>query len=151
MHLLVGGPSRAWTVFLACEDWKKPRIFREAYMSLTWCSKMVQTKRRKLVTASLLFHCIDWCSCLRYWNEFFSAVFHVLDWSFLVLHLEGNVCIWISKVIWPWMDCFWVFFRKWLLSLTSYLYGLKSARIDQLLIFINGISCWEANSRSTYC
>ena len=28
-------------------------------------------KWRKLVTASLLLHCIDWYSCLRYWNEFF--------------------------------------------------------------------------------
>ena len=27
----------------------------------------------------LLLLCIDWFSCLRYWNEFFSAVFHVLD------------------------------------------------------------------------
>ena len=30
-------------------------------------------KRRKLVTASLLLHCIDWYSCLRYWNEFYLS------------------------------------------------------------------------------
>ena len=36
--------------------------------------------------------------------RFFSAVFQVLDWSFLVLHFYGNVCNWIPKVIWPRMD-----------------------------------------------
>ena len=66
-------------------------------------------KGRKLDTASLLLHRIDGYSCLRYWNEFFSAVFHVLDWSFL-LHFDGNVCIWIPKVIWPRLDWFWGFF-----------------------------------------
>ena len=66
-------------------------------------------KWRKLVTASLLLVFIDSNGCLRYWNEFFSAVFQVLGWSFLVLHFDGNVCNWIPKVIWPWMDWFWGF------------------------------------------
>ena len=66
-------------------------------------------KWRKLATASLLLFCIDWYGCLRYWNEFFPAVFQVLDWSFLVLLFDGNVCNWIPKVIWPRMDWFWVF------------------------------------------
>ena len=30
-------------------------------------------KWRKLVTASLLLHCIDGYSCFRYWNEFFFS------------------------------------------------------------------------------
>ena len=38
---------------------------------------------------------------------FFSAVFLVLDWNFLLLHFDGNVCIWIPKEIWPRMDWFW--------------------------------------------
>ena len=51
--------------------------------------------------------------------KFFSAVFHVLDWSFLLLHFDGNVCNWIPKVIWPRMDWFWGFlleksFFRWL-------------------------------------
>ena len=76
-------------------------------------------KWRKLVTASLLLHCIDGYSCLRYWNEFFSAVFLVLDWSFLVLLFDGDVSNWIPKVIWPRMDWFWGFllengFFRWL-------------------------------------
>ena len=72
-------------------------------------------KWRKLVTGSLLLHCIDGYSCLRYWIEIFSAVFQVLDWSFLVLHFDGNVCNWIPKVIWPRMDWFGLilFFFCW--------------------------------------
>ena len=66
-------------------------------------------KWRKLVTTSLLLLHIGGYSCLRCWNEFFSAVFHALDWSFLVLHIDGNVCNWIPKVIWPRMDWFWGF------------------------------------------
>ena len=66
-------------------------------------------KRRKLVAASLLLHCIGGYSFLRYWNENISAVFHVLDWNFLVLHFDRNVCNWIPKVISPRMDWFWSF------------------------------------------
>ena len=74
--------------------------------------------------------------------SFFSAVFQVLDWSFLVLQFYGNVCNWIPKVIWPRMDWFWGFFlRKWLLSLTSYLDGQKSARTAQLFIVFDDIKC----------
>ena len=43
--------------------------------------------------------------------SFFSAVFQVLDWSFLLL-FDGNVCNWIPKVIWPRMDWFWGFLVK---------------------------------------
>ena len=64
---------------------------------------------KNLEAASLLLHCIDRYSHWRYWNGFFSALFHVLDWSFL-LHFDGKLCNWILKVIWPRMDWFWVFF-----------------------------------------
>ena len=63
----------------------------------------------KLVTASLLIDCIDWYSCFHYWKEFSASVFQVLDWSFLVLHFDGNVCNWIPKMIRPRMDWFWGF------------------------------------------
>ena len=72
--------------------------------------------------------------------SFFSAKFQVLDWSFFVMHFDGNVCNWIPGVIWPQMDQFWGFFvQKWLLLMTSYLYGLKSARIAQLLFVFDDI------------
>ena len=69
-------------------------------------------KWRKLVAASHSLHCIGGYSCLRYWNEFFSAVFHVLDWTFLVLRFHRNVCNWILKVIWPRKDWFCGFLLK---------------------------------------
>ena len=101
----------------------KTRKNLELFEMLTCLSPGAQIwfrhKWRKLVTASLLLQCIDWYSCLRSWNEFYSAVFQVLDWSFLVLHFDGNVCNWIPKVIWPRMDWFWGFllekcFFRWL-------------------------------------
>ena len=75
-------------------------------------------KWRKLVTAFLSL-CIGGNSCLPHWNEFFSAVFQVLDWSFLVLHFDGNVCNWLPRVIWPRMTWFCGFllengFFRWL-------------------------------------
>ena len=66
-------------------------------------------KWRKLVTGSLYFIVLMGIVTVVIGIRFFSAVFHVLDWSFLLLHFDGNVCNWIPKVIWPWMDWFWVF------------------------------------------
>ena len=69
-------------------------------------------------------------------------MFQVLDWSFLVLHFDGNVCHWIPKVIWPWRGWFWVFLFKngvfrWLHISTL----LKSARIVVLLLFYLLFNC----------
>ena len=97
-------------------------------------------KWRKLVTASLLLHCIVGYSCLRFWNGSFSAAFQVLDWSFLVLHFYGNVCNWIPCDLTTNGLILVFFVGKWLLSLTSYLYGLKFARIAQLLFFFDDIN-----------
>ena len=69
-------------------------------------------KWRKLLTASLSLPCIDVYSCLRFGMSFFSALFQVLNWRFLVLHFDGNVCNWISKVIWRRMGWFWGFMMK---------------------------------------
>ena len=44
--------------------------------------------------------------------SFFSAVFQVLDWIFLVLHFDGNVCNWIPEVIRSRRDQFWGFLIK---------------------------------------
>ena len=83
--------------------------------------------------------------------SFFSAVFQVLDWSFLVLQFDGNVCNWIPKVIFSTNGLILGFFvGTWLFSLTSHLYRLNFARFAQLLFFFDTINCCEANSRSTY-
>ena len=109
-------------------------------------------KWRQLVTASLLLLRIGRYGCLPYWIEFFSAVFHVLDWSFFLLHFDGNVCNWIAKVIWPRMNWFWVFFvEKWLLPLTSNLYGLKSDGIAQLLFFFDDMKFFRCLVWEVFC
>ena len=66
----------------------------------------------------------NWLQFLFYFNvligivasvfgvSFFSAVFQVLAWNFLVLHFDGNVCNWIPEVIWPRMDRNWGFLFK---------------------------------------
>ena len=51
---------------------------------------------------------------------FFSAMFQVLDWSFLVLHFFENFCNWIPKLIWPRADWFWIFCWK-LASLVDFI------------------------------
>ena len=100
------------------------------------CLKCVSGQRRLEKTLNFLgcIHVLDlvlnyvsditegnWLQLLFYFNvligivpsvigmSFFSAVFQVLDWSFLVLHFDGNVCNWIPKVIWPRIDWFWGF------------------------------------------
>ena len=61
--------------------------------------------------SQLLFHFIVLVGIVAcvFGKSFFSAVFHVLDWIFLVLHFDRNVCNWIPKVIWSPMDWFWSF------------------------------------------
>ena len=88
---------------------KNPEFFEMHTCLWPGAQTWFRHKWRKLVTASFLFHCIDCWSCLRYWNAFFSPVSQVLDWSFLVLHFNGNVCDWIPKVISLRMDRFWSF------------------------------------------
>ena len=73
---------------------------------LKYCSNINEGNWLQL---RFLLPCIDGFSCLGYWNEFFSSVFRVLDWSFPVLHFSGNVCNWIPKLICPQMDWFWFF------------------------------------------
>ena len=98
-------------------------------------------KWKKLVTASPLLHCIDWHSCLRYWNEFFLSCVSgfrlkfsriALWWKSLQLDSRNDLATNGSILEF--------FVQKWLLSLTSYLCGPKSARIAQLLFVFDDIS-----------
>ena len=43
---------------------------------------------------------------------FFSSVFQVLDWNFIILLFDGNVCNCIPNKIWSRMDCFGFFVWK---------------------------------------
>ena len=98
-------------------------------------------KWRKLVTASLSLQCIDWYSCPRYWNEFFLSCVSgfrlkfsriAFWWKRLQLDSKSDLATKESILV--------SFDQKWLISLTSYLYGLKSARIAQLLVVFDDIN-----------
>ena len=92
-------------------------------------------KWRKLVTASLLLHCIDWYGCLRYWNQFFQQCFRfgskfspIVFWR-KRLQLDSKSHLTTDGLILGFFD------GKWLLSSTSYLFGLKSAGNAQVVLF----------------
>ena len=65
--------------FCAAEIRKKLDFFKMHKSLGPGAQKLLRHKWRKLVTTSLLLHCIDGYSCLRYWNGSFSAAFQVLD------------------------------------------------------------------------
>ena len=94
---------------------------------------------RKLVTVSVLFHFIDWYGCVRYWNEFFFSCFSGFRLKFSIafwrkcLQLDSKSDLATNGLI------LGFFVRKWLLPLTYYLYGLKSAWIAHLLFFFDDI------------
>ena len=95
--------------FWPAKSTKKPWTFWDAYMSLTWCSNMVDINEGNWL--QVLFYFIVFMGIVTavIGIRFFSSMLRVLDWSFLLLHFDGNVCNWIPKVIWQRMDWFWVF------------------------------------------
>ena len=98
-------------------------------------------KWRKLVTASLLLHSIDWYSCLPYWNEFFLSCVSGFRWKFSRIALRWKRLQSDSKSDLAFNGLIFGFFvREWLPSLISYLYGLKSAKIAQLLFVFDDIN-----------
>ena len=104
-------------------------------------------KWRKLVTASLLLHCIYWFSCLRYWNEFFLSCvsgfrlkFSRIALSWKRLQLDSRSDLTTNGLI------LGFFVGKCLLSLTSYLFELKSAGIAQLLFFFDDMKLFRCFS-----
>ena len=107
LHLLVVGPVGSWIVFLAGGNFTKLDLFEMHTCLWPAAQILLIHKWRNLATASLLLHYIDESSFLGCWNEFLPSVFQVLGWSFLVLHLYGNVCNWTPKLIWSQMDWFW--------------------------------------------
>ena len=119
---------------------KKLELF-QMHTCLWPCAQIwFRYKWRNLVTASLLLHCNDGYSYRRYWNEFFQLCFMFQIEVFSYCTLTETFAIRFQK----WFDHQWidfgVFFGKWLLSLTSYLYGLKFARDAQLLFYFDEIN-----------
>ena len=98
-------------------------------------------KWRKLNTASFLSHCIDGLMGIVTADigmSFFSYVsgFRLKFFSYCTLTERFAIGFqkWFDH---EWIDFGFFFVGKWLLSSTSYLYGLKSARIAQFLLFFD--------------
>ena len=121
-----------------CVSWKNLEHFEAHTFHWPGAQIWFRHKWRKVVRASLLLHCIDWYSCVRYWNEFFLSCVSgfrlkfsgiALWWKRLQLDSRSDLATNGSIL--------GFFVQKWLLSLTSYLYGLKSAGTAQLLFFFD--------------
>ena len=109
---LVNAPARWWhcaclTSVSCLRRLEKKLFFWDAYMSLTWCSNMVDINEGNWLQLLFYFLVLMGIVTAVIGIRFFSAVFHVLEWSILLLHFDGNVCNWFPKVIWPRMDWFW--------------------------------------------
>ena len=118
---------------------KNPKLLEMFTCHWVGAQMWFRQKRRKLVTASLLLHCFDGYSCLRYWNEIIFSLFQVSDWSLLVVHIDVNACNWIPKVIWRRLVFLEYYIRICLVSSTSYLNGLKYGRDAHLIFFFYDI------------
>ena len=134
-------PARRWP--WACLNWEmcfwpaKTRKNIELLEMRTchWTGAQMRFRHnsKKLVRPFLSHLCTDRYSCLCVRNEFSSAVFQVLDWKFLLLHFEGNVCNWIPKVNWPWMKWFRVFLLQ--NGLFDWLHISIESNLQELLFF----------------
>ena len=135
MHLLVSGPARDRNVFLACKDKKTIEFIWDAYLSLNWCSNVVQTWMKERDTASI------WHNLLVY------VVALIIGMSFFQLWVRFWVEIFsYCSVMQTFKIGFWNFFdQEWkllqfsvgmcLALLTSYLHGLKSAKTTEMWFF----------------
>ena len=120
MRLLIGGPERASNVFSGVRILEKTLNFLRCihvFDRVLKCGSDINEGK----WLQVLFYFIVLMGIVTavIGIRFFSAFFHVLDWSFLLLHFDGNVCNWIPKVIWSRMDWFWRFslgtgFSHWL-------------------------------------
>ena len=74
-------------------------------------------KWRKLVTAPLLLHCIDWYDCLRYWNQFFPLCFRFWIEVFSYSTFTETFAIRFQK----WFDPGWIDFGVFCWEMASFL------------------------------
>ena len=106
----------------------------------TLCRK----KWRKPATASLLFHCIDGCSCLGCLIEFFLSRFWV---SYIEVFQYCTFTKAFAIGFRNWFDHDWFIFRVFfwicLVSLTPNLDRLKPSGIVSLFFFFNDIKLFR--------
>ena len=142
MHLLVGGPARAWNMFLACETTKNLELFEMHSCHWPGARIWLRRKKKKLDTASLLLHYSDGYSFLPYWIEFFVNCVSSFGSNF------SRIALWRKRLQRDFQSYLAMnglilgfFVWKKLFSLTSYRYGLKSAMLAQLSFFLMASIC----------
>ena len=112
MHLLVGVSEMClWPA-----KTRKILEFFEIHTHL-WPGAQIwfRHKWRKLVTASLLLHCIHGYSCLRYWNEFFQLWFRFYIEVFSYCFLMETFAIGLQK----WFGHKWIDFAVFCWEMAS--------------------------------
>ena len=145
MQLLVGGTARACNVFLVCDDqkktWKSLRCIHVFDLVLKFDS---DTNGRNWLQLLLHFFVLR-VKMPPLLERVFYVLFQVLDWSFLVLHFDGNVRHWIPKVIWPRVGWFWGFLFE------NGFFGLLHIFVDwDLEKMLNCFSFWRLRVFSTF-
>ena len=142
--LLVGGPVGAANVFFwPAAIMKKLEHFRCIHV-LDLVLKYVSDINER-IGIQLLFYFVFLVIIIASFIRvcFFHLWLRFLGWGFLALQCHGNVCNRIPKLIWPRLGYFWRFFRICLVLSFSYLHGLKSAGIAQMIFFFHDIkSFW---------
>ena len=132
-------PARAWN-----ERLEKARNFEMHTCHWPGAQLWFRHKWRKLVTASLLLICIDGYSCLRYGNEFVSALLQVKMEVFSYCTLTETFAIGIQN----WFDHKWIHFCFFFVDIcrvssSSCLHGLKSAKIGPMFFFFDDIKSFR--------
>ena len=142
MHLLVGGPERAWLpemCFWPAKTRKSLNFLRCIYVidlvlkigsdinEGNWLQLLFYFVVLMGIVASVIG--ISFFSCVSGFRLKFSRIALLRK----RLQLDSKSDLTTNGLI------LGFFVRKWLLSLTSYLYGLKSARIARLLFFFDDI------------
>ena len=131
---------------------KNPWTFRDAYISLTWCSNMAQTYMKE-TSYSYFFtslYWLVWLPPLLEWFPFSCISCFGLKFSRIALWRKRMQLDSISDLTTNGLILEF-FVQKWLLSSTSYLYGLISARIAQLLIVFDDINFFRCFVRGVLC
>ena len=113
MHLLAGGPGRAWNFFSGLRRLEKTLKYSRCIHVIDLVLKCGSDINEGNWLQSLFYLIVLMATVASVTGlSFFSAMFQVLDLSSPVLYFYRNVFTWIPKVIWPRMDWFWGFLLK---------------------------------------
>ena len=108
-------------------------------------------KWRTMVTTSFLLLCIDWYTCLRYWNEFFFSCVSCFRLKFSPIALWRKRLQLDSKSDLTTNGLILGFFVEKMASFVDFIsVSIKICKSCSIVVFFDDIKCCEANSRSTH-